>query len=497
MLLEGIDRKLWDRYERGVEFYRRHPFGYKLKLGFLLLQSLIAALLVTGVCIWLCAVALENPGRHFRLLAFLLINALLSVWFYWAAMRERPWLGMILLDPEQYPGFYRKVNRIARLMGAPKIHRIYLSLEFNAAVASEWTLVPGLRRNVLMLGYPLLAALSSKALIGVLAHELGHVAGRHLSVKGIFVRIEVFWHTLQLGIFTYLLRPWRNYFLKTLTRTLHPLYLEHEKEADRRIEQHFGRDYLLQSLSQLAVRARIYENDRLLLRRMATASIENLDFAGHFSGLFETAPANPAALLVEALQSRPPITDEHPSFLERLAGASPAELLAASTMYPDAVRKLLRPGEDFRESLNAVCRERFAEYAAQLQQEYRNAQALLAAPPPNDSEQVLLERAEALELLERDDESAALLDAALQRQPRSAMFCATYLMRRLEQSKSDAERGLAIADMETLLDESPLLAYRLNDPLIEYYLRHGLTEKLKSFLDLRSRTKALHTVDQS
>ena len=147
MLLGDINRRRYEQYERGVEFYRRHPLGYKCKLGFLLFQSLAMALLLGGIIVLLCLLIAENPSRHVKLAVFLAVNVILSGWLFRQAIRDRPWQGMRFLPPDVYPGFYRKVNRIARIMGAPKIHRIYLSLEFNAAVTCEWMFIPQLRRN--------------------------------------------------------------------------------------------------------------------------------------------------------------------------------------------------------------------------------------------------------------------------------------------------------------------------------------------------------------
>ena len=42
-----------------------------------------------------------------------------------------------------------------------------------------------------------------------------------------------------------------------------------------------------------------------------------------------------------------------------------------------------------------------------------------------------------------------------------------------------------IAQMEMILSEAPLMIYQLNDPLMNYYLRHGENESIKRLLDLR------------
>ena len=166
MILEEINRKAWERYEQIAVFRQKHPHLHLAGLWFLILLSFGMAFLVIGGIVWIMLRVCAAPGTGI----VLLVNAVFTITFYLAALRDRPWKQMMKLEPRDYPELYRKVNWIACRMKAPKIHRIYLSAEFNASVGSMFTFVPGLRTNVLMIGYPLLCSLISKGVIAVLAH---------------------------------------------------------------------------------------------------------------------------------------------------------------------------------------------------------------------------------------------------------------------------------------------------------------------------------------
>ena len=105
---------------------------------------------------------------------------------------ERP--EGIALAREQAPGLFAELDRIRALGRVPRIHRVLVTPELNAAVAQTPRLgVLGWPHNDLLLGLPLLLSLSPETFRAVLAHELGHLSGRHGRTGAWVYRVRATW----------------------------------------------------------------------------------------------------------------------------------------------------------------------------------------------------------------------------------------------------------------------------------------------------------------
>lgn len=92
--------------------------------------------------------------------------------------------GRVLTDSEA-PRLFSMISGLrTRLQGAP-IHHVLITQEFNAAIAQcpRFGLFGGYR-NYLILGLPILYALSEEEILAVVAHEYGHLAGNHAKFSG-------------------------------------------------------------------------------------------------------------------------------------------------------------------------------------------------------------------------------------------------------------------------------------------------------------------------
>lgn len=116
----------------------------------------------------------------------------LAAWLVYAAWRYPvAWIGIVLLlgiafvirprihrlDPDAHlikrsaaPALYELVDRLCDELGAPRVHAIEVSTEFNAAAG----VYGRRRRRVLLIGLPLWNMLSRQQRVVVLGHELGH-----------------------------------------------------------------------------------------------------------------------------------------------------------------------------------------------------------------------------------------------------------------------------------------------------------------------------------
>src|SRR4051794_19962412 len=86
------------------------------------------------------------------------------------------------LAPGEAPALRDLLEQVRQAVGAPPIHHIHIDERLNAAVSQRprfgfW----GPRTNYLIIGLPLLMVMTPEQIRVVLAHELGHVRGRHNS----------------------------------------------------------------------------------------------------------------------------------------------------------------------------------------------------------------------------------------------------------------------------------------------------------------------------
>jgi hypothetical protein len=84
------------------------------------------------------------------------------------------------VTPEQAPELFVSIRRLRRSMRAPRIHEVLVTDDFNAAVVQVPRLgIFGWPKNHLLIGLPLMRALTVDQFEAVLAHEFAHLAHGH------------------------------------------------------------------------------------------------------------------------------------------------------------------------------------------------------------------------------------------------------------------------------------------------------------------------------
>ncbi|HSO07159.1 MAG TPA: M48 family metallopeptidase, partial [Pelomicrobium sp.] len=95
------------------------------------------------------------------------------------------------LTPKDHPELFAEIENLRRRLGVPRIHRVVLTEEFNAAMSQTPRLgVLGWQRNTLVLGLQLLMSLSPEQARAVVAHEFGHLSGNHSRFNGWIYRLR-------------------------------------------------------------------------------------------------------------------------------------------------------------------------------------------------------------------------------------------------------------------------------------------------------------------
>lgn len=188
--------------ERLSALAARQPRLYRLQvvalllLGYLYLVGVVLiALAVSAALLILCIV---KPILLVKLLKIIWLPA----WLAWSVLRAM-W---IRFDPPQgielkrsvVPALFAEVDALRTRMRTPVVHRILLTDEFNAGVVQLPRLgVLGWPRNYLMIGLPMMAAMSPDQFRAVLAHEFGHLCAGDSRMTGRIYQQRLLWGRLQ------------------------------------------------------------------------------------------------------------------------------------------------------------------------------------------------------------------------------------------------------------------------------------------------------------
>ena len=316
-----------------------NPGGYRwrVRLWALLGYGFILLLLLGTVGTMLGVLALLAFGTA---VALLLKVGLLLGFFAWKIIRSLwvqfdPPKGRALTPAEAAP-LFAELREQSRAMAAPPVHRVLLTTDFNAAIVQLPRLgVLGWPRNYLLVGLPLLQALSPEQAAAVVAHELGHLRGGHGKFSAWVYRVSQSWGQLLAQLESHGAGTWlsnfANWYVPRFNAWSHPLRRADEFEADAAAGRVTSPRALAEALCALVVRDSAIDK---LHWDVVTASINAQPFppTDAISRLLPLAKSarldetTESDLLKTALAADPDVFDTHPVLLERLAalGQQPA-----------------------------------------------------------------------------------------------------------------------------------------------------------------------------
>lgn len=199
----ALSREQFDSLVTSLEeVARENPKAYRFRVGLLaalgyayiflvllLVLSLVAGVVALIVYSGRANIAVLKIALPLAVFAFLIIRAL---WVRFEAPEGVP------LERENAVPLFQAVDRLRDALKAPAFHRILLTSDFNAAVVQVPRLgIFGWQVNYLLIGLPLMQALSPDQLRSVLAHEFGHLSGAHGRFGGWIYRINKTWQQLM------------------------------------------------------------------------------------------------------------------------------------------------------------------------------------------------------------------------------------------------------------------------------------------------------------
>lgn len=465
--------------DKVAEYATRHPRGYRARvlalasLGYLYLLGVVAvlALLLVGVAYL----------ATFRAGIYALIKlAIPLLGLGWLVLRSL-WIRLpepegILLEPREAPRLFAEIETVRRMLGAPRVHRVLLTDDVNAAAAQIPLLgFVGPQRNYLLLGLPYLLAVPLDEFRSVLAHELGHIGGNHARFSRWIYRLRLSWMRV-LGALEQdgnvagqlLFRRFFDWYAPLFMRYTLALAREREYEADRVAAGCTGAGTCGRALMRTHV-ASCYLGNAFwpdLWNETRVLASPPLDVFTRMAGSLRKAHEHPQLTewMAEAARETTSDADTHPALTERLAALGLSGPVSLDGFDCSAAERLL--GEQCGEFM-----ERFGHVWAENAREAWRSE--------HETETELAGRLAELDGIERDGplEPAERLERT---RIRVRLFgperVADELRERVEENPSDAELLVLLAHAYSRLDDERCVAIaaRVMDREDGYFFEAGM-----------------------
>lgn len=490
--------------QRLTERAQRQPLRYRLELlglaaiGYV--YVLVLVVIALAFSIGIAVICLLQP----ILLVKLLKVVWLPVWFAWSVLsalwiRFDPPQGREL-KPAEAPELFAEIARIRAAIPGPAPHHVLITEDFNAAVTEHARLGPlGWWRNYLILGLPMMSALSPDQFRAVLAHEFGHFGAGDSRMTGRIYRMRILWGRLQ-GQF----EQRGGFFFRRFFAWFGPKFNAYSFVMAR------AQEYAADAASARLVGARPAA-EALMLARLGSAYQQQQVWQPLWKRVRDEAQPSvlPNVQLLQApprytewgeagsqldraLKVRTAWSDTHPALVDRLAAIGQAPVLptesgpSAATVFLGASAE--RIAREFDERWKADIAEPWRDLHQRRQQEQQELADLdrAAAEQPLECE-ASYRRASLTELL-HDDPADALpqVQQHLERFPddAGAMF---MLGRRLLARDDDA--GL---DWLTRAMQADAEAIKPGAELAwDYLMKHGREAETEPFVQAWREREAL------
>lgn len=232
------------------------------------------------------------------------------------------------LQREESPKLFVMIEALRTGLKTPRIDAIVLDSEFNASVAqiSAYGMI-GKKRNVLVIGIPLLTALSQQQFTAVLAHELAHISNADTALGAKIYRLRMSWgrllHSLeeneQFG--TFIFKKFFQWFYPKFDAYTFAMARQEEYDADRSAAGVTSPQAMGEALAVTSVAAPYFYRDFYseLFEECAKTNSVPQPYS-NFSEKFQSLSDKKASQYFnEQLEEKSDVTDTHPCLKDRLS----------------------------------------------------------------------------------------------------------------------------------------------------------------------------------
>jgi Zn-dependent protease with chaperone function len=219
---------------------KRDPAGYKTRVLMMALLGnayLTVTVFLIAVLVALAAASviwLKAAGAKLALVLGLFLWVVLkALW-----VKVPPPQGTEIAETDA-PGLFAMIDELRRALRSPRFHRVLVTDDFNAGVVQAPRLgLFGWYRNYLLIGLPLMKALTVEQFRAVLAHEFGHLSRGHGRLSNWIYRQRLRWGRLMAVLEEkesrgmVLFRPFLRWYTPWFNAYSFPLARANEYEAD-------------------------------------------------------------------------------------------------------------------------------------------------------------------------------------------------------------------------------------------------------------------------
>ena len=393
-------------YSKWLKLFEKNPKRYyRNLLGMFLLNRLLVFLFGLGfmgiLFLAACVGVVELLAAYRITMIHLLLAAFLAAPFFLfiiPVFRRRKPVGMPL-DPQGYARLYDAVGELCRELGTAPIRQIRLDMSFRITVLSRFQKIACIRRDILVIGYPLLCALDAESFRICLAQALRHERSR-LTRGTLLKRIEFLCgfpppDAYHPGAGTLEMMPGDAL---PLCGAILPLQIQEERRCDAFCRERFGREAFDAFVTQAGFRGRMWNLPDFISNRIGgdLAFFEGHPAEAIRNEVRKTLSEEETKRILEELFRAPGLAEmmdpeaEHPEdaeakeraakffrypprnmsrspdnwlkatlppFRERVGTDDPAAILPYLERTPDALEHYLSPGADFEAAFNRTLKE--------------------------------------------------------------------------------------------------------------------------------------------
>jgi len=473
------------------------PVTYRRKLGALALLGYgyvfgILVLLVSGLAslVWFAAfkpwvlIALKKLWWAIGLLIYVVVRAM--------------W---VTLDPpsgrrvtrEEYPRLFGIIEQLRRKAQAPHLSEVLITDDLNAGVVQHTRFgIFGGVRNYLLLGLPLMQALSPQELQAVVAHEFGHLSRAHGRFGAWIYRLRLGWmrllHALeqQQHFGTQLFTRFFGWYAPLFNAYSFVQARQQEYEADRISAAAVGAKPAASALLRVHAQEDFMQKEfwpAVFQRTQKEPAPVVSPFAMLGPALKEASvPKAAPAWFVQSLANRTDHADTHPCLADRLKALGVQPEIPEPLQSSAADEYLGKQGlERLLGELDASWRSKVSSWWEEKHQENRDARARLvqlnekaAVGPLTDEE--LWDRARLTEDVESDEAAAPLYAELLGRNAQHVSALWRYgvlLLARGDASGVEKVQAAAYLDTDLQLPACSVL--------LRFYRRKGDQANVKTY----------------
>ena len=398
------------------------------------------------------------------------------------------------LTRDAAPELFEFVHSTCKELRAKYPEKVFVTDEFNAAVATLPRFGMFGRKVYMLLGLPLMQALTPEQFKAVLAHEIGHISEKHGAFAKWAYQLREAWgrfidsQEVHEHKFAALYEKFVNWFFPYFTAYSFVLMREHEKDADRYSVQVVGAKPAGEALIALETQtARLNDvfwknvHEENIARAVAPTGV----FSRMLGELRSADPEHETKTLARAVQFPTDYNDSHPSLAERLrlmgywegegvpSLPAKADTSAADFFLGASVSKLTA-------EFDSVWDEKIAEDWLTRHEQFQRSQQRLAELDARASEELsaeeLLEKASLIAEEKGNVEALPLLRQIVQRFPDHAE--ANYFLGGVLLSNDD-EGGLAHVQKAMELDDK--WRFAASDVAFQYLRSKGRLDEAKTY----------------